>query len=384
MAGEQLRVTEGGERGKALRVDADLQIGRGVPDAEGRLGDDPLLSQRHARISRRDTGQLTVEDLGSTNGTFVNDERIGGLRALELGDLVRVGHTVLQVTDASGGLPGATQVEGALTTGSAVEAGDQLLVTEGMAQGRRLSLGDELLVGRAMGEEGRLGDDPNLSRRHARVARDPDGRLTVEDLGSANGTFVNDARVSERRRLAPGDSIRVGKTTLEVVESTRAPERPPLETWPTAPVSQPTAPESHPTAPEPTPRLRSPSPRSPSPQPSRPPAPRGPNPPPPLSRRGTPVPHRQLRQARPGPRRPPPVGRPPRRRPLRAGRWPRTSRSAPSSRGAVSRKSSAEATWESSTAPRNWRSSAGWRSSSYARTSQRTSGFASVSGASRR
>ena len=53
-----------------------------------------------------------------------------------------------------------------------------------------------------MGEEGRLGDDPELSRRHARLARDASEGADVEDLGSANGTFVNGQQIGERQSLA--------------------------------------------------------------------------------------------------------------------------------------------------------------------------------------
>ena len=58
------------------------------------------------------------------------------------------------------------------------------------------------MIGRAASGEGRLGDDAELSRRHARVARDADGRLTIEDLGSANGTFVNGVRGARAARAA--------------------------------------------------------------------------------------------------------------------------------------------------------------------------------------
>ena len=99
MAGEQLRVIEGKARGKRLSVDTDLLIGRLAPEHDGRLGDDPVISRRHARVWRGADGQLTIEDLGSANGTFVNDERLDARRTLDLGDVIRVGKTVLQVTD---------------------------------------------------------------------------------------------------------------------------------------------------------------------------------------------------------------------------------------------------------------------------------------------
>jgi hypothetical protein len=56
------------------------------------------------------------------------------------------------------------------------------------------------------------------SRRHARIARDPSGQLTIEDLGSANGTFVNGERVSGRHVLKVGDSVEVGSTTLQLTD----------------------------------------------------------------------------------------------------------------------------------------------------------------------
>src|SRR5467141_3068446 len=102
MAGEQLRVTEGAEGGKLLSVAADLLIGREAPEEAGKLGLDPELSRRHAHFSRSADGGLTIEDLGSANGTFVNDRRIEAARRLEVGDVVRVGRTVLGVIDSSG------------------------------------------------------------------------------------------------------------------------------------------------------------------------------------------------------------------------------------------------------------------------------------------
>src|ERR671915_283455 len=96
-------------------------------------------------------------------------------------------------------------------------AGEQLRITQGNAAGERLVVNAELLIGRAAeGSEGRLGDDPELSRRHARASRGADGELTIEDLGSANGTFVNGVPVREPQVLNVGDSVRVGRTTLEL------------------------------------------------------------------------------------------------------------------------------------------------------------------------
>jgi len=265
MAGEELRVIEGNARGERLTVETDLLIGRASEDSGGRLGDDPEISRRHARASRGADGALTIEDLGSANGTFVNDERIDAPRALELGDVVRLGQTVLRVTDVSGRVPEPTRL-GAAPTRLATGAAEQLLVTDGKAKGRRLTLGDAFVIGRAVSGEGRLGDDPELSRRHARVARDATGQLTIEDLGSANGTFVNGEPVRERRALKVGDSVRVGRTTLELTGAE----------GPSPAAAQPSPPPAAPPVPPPA---AQPSPPPAAAQPSPPPAAR-PSPPP--------------------------------------------------------------------------------------------------------
>jgi pSer/pThr/pTyr-binding forkhead associated (FHA) protein len=59
---------------------------------------DPDVSRKHAVVRSLDSG-LAVEDLGSTNGTFVNDARIDGIAALQPGDRVRFGNTVWQLTN---------------------------------------------------------------------------------------------------------------------------------------------------------------------------------------------------------------------------------------------------------------------------------------------
>jgi pSer/pThr/pTyr-binding forkhead associated (FHA) protein len=60
---------------------------------------DPDVSRRHAVVRALDDG-LAVEDLGSTNGTFVNDTRIEGVAPLQPGDRVRFGNTVWQLSPA--------------------------------------------------------------------------------------------------------------------------------------------------------------------------------------------------------------------------------------------------------------------------------------------
>ena len=96
-----------------------------------------------------------------------------------------------------------------------------LQVVAGPSAGTLIRVGRELRIGRAERGEGGLGSDQTLSRHHATVRQSPDGVLTIEDAGSTNGTYVNDARITELRRLYPGDILRLGATTLQVASPPR-------------------------------------------------------------------------------------------------------------------------------------------------------------------
>ncbi len=88
-----------------------------------------------------------------------------------------------------------------------------LFVIQGFNRGTRFALAEDVAVtiGREAGNFVRL-DDHEVSRRHAEL-RHVGGIFIVGDLGSSNGTFVNDAKV-DRAELAGGDRIRVGRTVL--------------------------------------------------------------------------------------------------------------------------------------------------------------------------
>jgi predicted component of type VI protein secretion system len=107
MTGESLNVTAGNATGSSIALDAELVIGRSTPGL-GSLGGDSEISRVHARIYHDPSGQLIIEDLGSTNGTFVNGNRISGAQPLRSGDQVRVGQTTMGVE--GGGAEGATAV----------------------------------------------------------------------------------------------------------------------------------------------------------------------------------------------------------------------------------------------------------------------------------
>jgi len=88
-------ILEGGNSGETVSLAAaPLLIGRGN-DAAIRLDDD-YVSTRHARIASSGE-QWYVEDLGSTNGTYVGNSRITQATAISLGTQIRIGKTILEL-----------------------------------------------------------------------------------------------------------------------------------------------------------------------------------------------------------------------------------------------------------------------------------------------
>ena len=231
--------------GQEIQFGDELLIGRGA-DQGGSLGGDNELSRRHARLVRGANGRLLVEDLGSTNGTFVNDARIAEPAMLSPGDVLRVGSSELEL---SGPAASVEEPTAARAVPGLEEATVVLRVTVGPALGQEIRFTGELEIGRGAEAGGSLGGDPELSRRHARLSRRPDGQLEVEDLGSTNGTAVNGTRITTPVVLGPGDVLQAGGSQVLVadtgtpVQTTQVREGPaPVDAAPeAAPVQVPAA-----------------------------------------------------------------------------------------------------------------------------------------------
>jgi hypothetical protein len=84
------------QAGRSYDLDDELTIGRS-PGCGVAMPDDIYTSTLHARLFRRND-QLWVEDLGSTNGTYVNSEQISKAVRLGKGDLLQIGSTVFEVS----------------------------------------------------------------------------------------------------------------------------------------------------------------------------------------------------------------------------------------------------------------------------------------------
>jgi uncharacterized membrane protein YdfJ with MMPL/SSD domain len=219
-----LKVTSGPLSGRAFAVDRELVVGREGADL---TIDDPELSRRHAVVRPVDGG-IEIEDLGSTNGTFVNGSRVDGKRTVPAGGSIQLGSSELSVElepaaeeaaePASAAAP-ASAAPASPGSGPSPGSGRAMLrIVTGTTPGAMIPIGTEpFVVGRGESGSGMLDGDPELSRRHAQISK-VDGRVVVEDLGSTNGTFVNGNRISAPTVLNPGDSLYLGTTALQLLD----------------------------------------------------------------------------------------------------------------------------------------------------------------------
>ena len=188
----------------------------------------PRVSRRHCRFTELADGHL-VEDLGSSNGTYVNGERIAEATRVSAGDTITLGALVPMPWPPSSGAPGATV----------------------------------LRIGRKS-ENDIVLDDARVSSYHARLIVSEAGTL-IEDAGSSNGTFVNspDHRVTQAIPLARADTVYFGSLAVPAARllaarsapGAAAPPPPPLPQGPPAPIAVPPPPVMT-AAPLPTPTAR--------------------------------------------------------------------------------------------------------------------------------
>jgi hypothetical protein len=81
-------------RGRVFPLAEEVTLGRAA-GCQVTL-DDGYISQLHARVYVRD-GRWMVEDLGSTNGTYLNRQRVSGPMVIQAGDRIQIGNTVLEL-----------------------------------------------------------------------------------------------------------------------------------------------------------------------------------------------------------------------------------------------------------------------------------------------
>ena len=98
----------------------------------------------------------------------------------------------------------------------AVNRAAALVLIHGEDLGRKFDLvTEETLIGRTSKADIQV-DQDSVSRNHAKIRVD-DGRITIEDMGSTNGTIVNDEHIEDTLRLRNGDLVKIGRTIFKFI-----------------------------------------------------------------------------------------------------------------------------------------------------------------------
>jgi pSer/pThr/pTyr-binding forkhead associated (FHA) protein len=233
--------------GREYAVPASLVIGRDAACDVVVTNKD--VSRRHAEIVAGPSGYLIVDS--STNGTFVNGQRVSGQLALTRADVIRIGDNEFRFYADTGALPGAPgsapPAPGALRRradtllgvrgirpaaprvpepspaapaarpgapagrpGAPAGALAHVVIRSGVLKGQRLTIRTPVVnIGRADYNDVVLPDD-SVSTTHAKIQR-REGIWVLVDLDSTNGTFADGERVAGEAPLAPGALLRFGE-----------------------------------------------------------------------------------------------------------------------------------------------------------------------------
>lgn len=237
--------------GKLVTLDGTREfILKSGENSVGRENADILLthntvSRRHAKITVQDS-QVSVTDMGSTNGSFVDGRRLTGDESVEIKDgaelmfgsvtvkyqapLAPIEEAVEEVvaepseeTDQqSVEIPVVSEAEPAVEPEPEAESTEEKPAPVGMLIAKDESMRFEIAqgtntIGRRDGDNSIAISDPYISGRHANLMAE-NGLFSIIDVGSTNGTCVNGVRLepNEPKDVLEGDEITIGQKVFRI------------------------------------------------------------------------------------------------------------------------------------------------------------------------
>ncbi len=174
-----LEVVEGPDKGLMVSLGAmPLNIGRDASSSQLALSD-TTVSRLHAKVTLAEGDVVSIEDLGSSHGTYLNGQKISGTVNLNPADQLKIGSNMLRLSwsaETSASIPG-TPPSAVITIGR--EVNNNLVINE-----------------------------PKVSRNHARLEKH--GELFyLTDLNSSHGTYLNGIPIKGTVAIAPSSWIQI-------------------------------------------------------------------------------------------------------------------------------------------------------------------------------
>jgi class 3 adenylate cyclase/pSer/pThr/pTyr-binding forkhead associated (FHA) protein len=214
----RLRWTDPSGQAQECAIDVALSIGRHADNLLTLPDPQRQISRRHALIERTTSGDYTLTDLGSANGTFVNDRALTAHEPVPLrdGDRVGIGPMVLTFTAPTPPVDLFAHADAPPDVTVTLNLPRPIVGWLELPDGKRRLLEAETRIGRTSQNDIALDDDSQVSRRHATI-RHLESVYILSDLGSANGVRVNGEPVLTPRELRDNDRIEIGNSTLRFI-----------------------------------------------------------------------------------------------------------------------------------------------------------------------
>ncbi|MDR2834624.1 MAG: FHA domain-containing protein [Bacteroidales bacterium] len=149
---------------------------------------DSKVSRHHLQIIQDDRGNFRLSDFGSTNGTYVNGNKISGEININQNDEICIGDTKLDWKNYFSYIP-----EKSVTNNNFHE--------KNISVGRDSS--NDVVI-----------NDSKVSRNHLTMSMNNSGQVFLTDLNTSNGTFVNGKKIYSQVKLNPNDIVRIGDTNF--------------------------------------------------------------------------------------------------------------------------------------------------------------------------
>ena len=211
-----LKIISGPEKGQVYILKKEvITIGRN-------LSNDLALSERsieerHARIFVSQDG-LAIEDINSNSGTYVNGSRIYSLTRIPLNAKIRIGQKVeIKVGEEKALSPSVGKKQTPAEDSKVLQilngpnAGESCRLTEGKHS-----------IGRGFNNDIVLSSS-GVSGEHAMIVV-KSGVISVDDIGSAAGTYVNGVKIEDACEIKPGDEIRFGTEVTCRIQPVNVPQ----------------------------------------------------------------------------------------------------------------------------------------------------------------
>ncbi len=213
----------GPEPGRVYFIKQDeVSLGRGAKNDIVII--DNEVSREHCRFSRRDNG-FVLFDLGSSNGTYVNGQRVKTSWSLPPECIVEIGDSITFTyrQEADEGVDPQNDIDTSTLTDPNSKPYFLLVSVDKQSQPAIYPLEDDLItIGRGV-ENKIIILEAEVSREHLSLIRDPKGHgYRLEDTKSTNGTMLNGTMIRESHLLHSGDMIHIGSSI--VLRYTHAPQ----------------------------------------------------------------------------------------------------------------------------------------------------------------